>query len=205
MRGILWYDEVYRPSEDTYLLLRAALAEVRPEDAVLEVGSGSGYISRHLKARARSVLATDINPYAALMTRAEGVETVRADLFSGLKGRFDLIIFNPPYLPTTMEERTMSWMERALDGGESGRETISRFLEGLKDHLNPEGRALLVVSSLTGPKEVLEKAASEGLSAEPVAEERLFFEQLYVLRLDLAQEASRGSRRLGHRPLTGLI
>ena len=41
-------EEVYTPEEDTFLLLKAALAEAKPEDRVLEVGCGSGFISREL-------------------------------------------------------------------------------------------------------------------------------------------------------------
>jgi release factor glutamine methyltransferase len=182
MHSELVCDEVYSPEEDTYLLLRAALAEARPEDSAIEIGCGSGLISRELAARVRSLLATDINPHAARAARAAGVEVVRADLFRGLRGRFDLVVFNPPYLPTA-EERTSQWMNYALDGGESGRETIDRFLEDLRDHMAHGGRALLLISSLTGPGEVQEKAAAVGLDAREVAREGCFFEQLHVLRL----------------------
>jgi release factor glutamine methyltransferase len=179
-------EEIYRPNEDTYLLLRAALAEAGHGDKTLEIGCGSGLISRELAARVESLLATDLNPYAARLTKAEGIEVVRADLFRGVKGRFDLIIFNPPYLPTQREERTLGWINFALDGGESGRETIEGFLKDLKEHLRPGGRALLLISSITGPKEVSEMALAEGLDVKEVANERCFFEQLHVLRLEVA-------------------
>ena len=58
-------DQVYSPAEDSFLLLRAALREVRPDDRVLEVGTGSGYIAAGLLGRAARVVATDINPHAA--------------------------------------------------------------------------------------------------------------------------------------------
>lgn len=176
-------NEVYPPEEDTYLLLRVALAEARPEDAAIEIGCGSGLISRELAARVRRLLATDINPHAARAARAAGIEVMRADLFRGLRGRFDLVIFNPPYLPTAEEERAFGWMNYALDGGRSGRETIDRFLEDLPDHLAIGGRALLLISSLTGQREVQVKAVAVGLEARVMAVERCFFEQLYVLRL----------------------
>jgi release factor glutamine methyltransferase len=182
-------NEVYPPEEDTYLLLRVALAEARSEDAAIEIGCGSGLISRELAGRVRRLLATDINPAAIRAIRSIGaagtaeIDVVRADLFRGLRGRFDLVIFNPPYLPTAEEERTPGWMNYALDGGRSGRETINRFLEDLPDHLAPGGRALLLISSLTGQREVQAKAAAVGLGTRVMATERCFFEQLYVLRL----------------------
>lgn len=178
------FNEIYRPAEDTYLLLGAALKEARPEDRAIEIGCGSVLISKELATRVRSVLATDINPHAVRGAKDVGIDTVRADLFRGIKGRFDLIIFNPPYLPTQEEERTGGWIDRALDGGESGRETINRFLEQLGSNLNPGGRALLLVSSLTGLEAVKKKAAAEWLQTREVACEGCFFERLHVLRIE---------------------
>ena len=175
--------EVYEPAEDTYLLLKAAIAEARDFDSVLEVGCGSGLISRNLAPRVREILATDINPFAVRMVREYGIPVIRADLFRGIKAKFDVIIFNPPYLPTSEEEKTAGWMNFALDGGESGRETIKRFFEDLESHLAPGGRALILLSSLTGIAVVEEMAENFGLEMHEVAVERYFFELLYVFKL----------------------
>ena len=178
-------EEVYPPAEDTYLLLEAALAEARMEDRALEIGCGRGILAQELSSRVQYLIATDINPHAlrATRSRAGKVELIRADLFKGIEGRFDLVIFNPPYLPFKPEERSGGWIDWALDGGESGRETINRFLQELDDHLLPEGRALLLISSLTGLNEVMETACALGFQAEAILDERCFFEQLYVLRI----------------------
>jgi release factor glutamine methyltransferase len=176
-------EEVYMPEADTFLLLRAAHAEATSNDLTLEIGSGSGLVSQELAFKVKRLIATDINPHAVRATKEKGVEVVRADLFSGIKGKFDLILFNPPYLPTLAKERTPQWINYALDGGVSGRETIDRFLKALSDHLRPGGRALLLISSLTGLKEVQETAMAEGLDMKEAARDRCFFEELYVLRL----------------------
>ena len=181
-------EEVYTPEEDTFLLLNSALAEAKSEDHVLEVGCGSGFISRELALRVESILATDINPHAVRGTKAKGIDTVRSDLFQGIRGKFDLILFNPPYLPTDAAERNDQWINYALDGGESGRETIDRFLKCLPDHLCPGGRSLLLVSSLTGPKEVQDMALAAGLTVKTVASAGCFFERLSVLRLEVAHK-----------------
>jgi release factor glutamine methyltransferase len=175
--------EVYRPAEDTYLLLKAAMAEARGSDRVLEVGCGSGLISRNLAPRVREVLATDINPFAVSMVREYGLPVIRADLFRGIKAKFDMVLFNPPYLPTSEEEKTAGWMNFALDGGECGRETIKRFFEDLGPHLTPGGRALILLSSLTGIAEVEKMAHELGFDVSEVAIEKHFFEQLYILKL----------------------
>jgi release factor glutamine methyltransferase len=177
------HEEVYQPAEDTYLLLRAALAEARPADNVLEIGCGSGFISQELGPKVARLLATDINPHAVRAARARGIEVIRADLFLGIKGKFDLILFNAPYLPTLPEERTGQWLDYALDGGESGRQTVDRFIDDLAGHLRPGGRALLLISSLTGLAQVQKTIAAAKLTSEMVAGEGCFFERLYVLRL----------------------
>jgi release factor glutamine methyltransferase len=176
-------DEVYQPAEDTYLLLKAAIAEARDSDRVLEVGCGSGLISRNLAPRVREILATDINPFAVSMVREYGIPVIRADLFRGIKAKFDMVIFNPPYLPTSEEEKNAGWINFALDGGESGRETIKRFFLDLGPHLTPGGRALILLSSLTGITMVDEMAVNLGFEVRQVAVERYFFELLYVFKL----------------------
>ena len=177
--------ETYDPGDDTFLLLRAALKEVKPSDYVLEVGCGRAVISGEMAKTARRVIAVDINPHAVGIARSKGLEAVRTDLFKGLKGKFDLILFNPPYLPTSEEEKVDGWINYAYDGGPTGRNTINRFMEDLKDHLKAEGRALLLVSSANGIDEVLSKATAEGFEAAETDDEpeRFFFEQLHIFKL----------------------
>jgi release factor glutamine methyltransferase len=181
------FEETYEIAEDTLLLLKAAMEEARQDDRAIEIGCGRCLISRMLVTLVHSLLVTDINPHAAALAKCYGLNSVRADLFNGLKGQFDLIVFNPPYLPTAKEERQAGWINYAFDGGECGRDTIIRFIEDLKDHIAPEGRCLLLVSSLCGLDEVLKRIQMEGFEADLVANERYFFERLYVLRLRRAE------------------
>jgi release factor glutamine methyltransferase len=183
-------EEVYHPAEDTFLLLKAALDEARPEDRTIEIGCGRALISREVASKVRCILATDINPYAVRLAKEYGLVAVRADLFRGIETEFDLVIFNPPYLPTSEGERIEGWLNYALDGGSTGRDIIFRFLKDLKNHLSQRGRALLLVSSVTGLDEVKEMARSEGLEATEVASDRYFFEQLCVIRLKVAHGLS---------------
>jgi release factor glutamine methyltransferase len=172
---------VYEPEADTFLLLNAALDEVRPGDRVLEIGTGSGTIAAGLLGRAQ-VLATDINPHAALCAHARGVDVVRTDLVSGLRGPFDLILFNPPYLPTLPEERIDDWLEYALDGGTSGRVVIERFATEAGRVVAPHGRILLLVSQLTGVQEVADLFSAQGFWYETVTEQDAEGEMLSVLK-----------------------
>jgi len=174
--------QVYQPEADTYLLLNAARAEVKPGDRVLEIGTGSALIAAEL-AGVTGVVATDINPHAALCAREKGIDVVQNDLFSGIRTTFDLILFNPPYLPTRPEERIDDWLEHALDGGMSGREVIGRFADGVDRVLAPGGRILLLISSLTGLPEVRDIFFRQGFRSEIAMKEKIEDESLYVLRI----------------------
>ncbi len=174
-------DEVYDPAEDSFLLVDAALKEVRSGERVLEVGTGSGIVSLFVKDIA-DVVATDINPNAVRNARLNGVQVVRTDLYNGICGRFDLVIFNPPYLPTPEEERLKSWLNRAFDGGPTGRGEIARFLEDVDRILAPGGRVLTVISSLTGIDETKKMYEEHGFKVEIVSAEKVPFEKLVVLK-----------------------
>ena len=174
--------QVYQPEADTYLLLDAAQKEVRPGDRVLEVGTGSGLIAATV-GNAATVVATEINPHAAACARMAGVEVVRCDLHDAVRGPFDLILFNPPYLPTEPHERIDDWLEYALDGGKSGRIAIELFAAGIGRVLAPGGRILLLISSLTGLADTKDLFSSYGYRVDVVREELLEDEMLYVLRI----------------------
>ncbi|MEM2990806.1 MAG: class I SAM-dependent methyltransferase [Halobacteria archaeon] len=172
-------ENVYPPSEDTFLILKAALEVVKHGDYVLEIGTGCGIVANFLKDKAR-VIATDINPHAVRCAKANGLEVIRTDLFAGLKPQkeFDVIIFNPPYLPLSEAESNGSWLGKAWSGG---RTLINRFLYEAPSYLREKGQLLLVVSSITGIEEVEQKMCSLGFKVNRIAREKYFFEEIVVL------------------------
>lgn len=179
--------DVYQPAEDSRLLADAVCErlDADPGDVILEVGTGSGYVAGRIAAETPArVLASDLNPHAVRQARAEGVEAVRADLVSPFADdAFDAVAFNPPYLPTDPEHEWDDWMERALSGGEDGRAVIDPFLEAVPRVLASGGVVYLLVSSLTGVDEVVERAGDAGFSAAAVADHSFPFETLTVLEL----------------------
>jgi release factor glutamine methyltransferase len=177
--------EVYEPAEDSHLLAATVAGRIGPEDLVLDCGTGSGYVGAHVAAASGArVLASDVNPHACRRASEEGLEAIRSDLLAPFsEGTFDAVLFNPPYLPTVRENEWDDWMERALSGGESGREVIEPLLADVGRVLAPAGRAFLLVSSLTGYDTVLDLAADAGLDAESLRDESFPFETLSVVAL----------------------
>jgi release factor glutamine methyltransferase len=152
-------------------------------EKVLEIGCGTGIISIHCANAGAKVTAVDINPRAIGCTRKNAelngmeITVLSSDIFEVVEGRFDLIIFNPPYLPVDDEGD----LERAWAGGQGGIEVVDRFLRGAVDHLKTDGRLLLLVSSKMELDELFSKR--ERFSIRAMATRRFFFEELTVLEM----------------------
>lgn len=181
------HPQVYEPAEDTFLL--ANNLEVERMSRALEIGTGTGLIAILASRKARMVIATDINPHALdctlkniIVNKAYNVELRKGNLFESVKDeKFDLILFNTPYLPTAEDETVDGELDAAWNGGPSGREVIDRFLAEVKDHLNPGGKVQMVQSTLSGNEETLEKLEELGFKASITAREKGFFEEMVVI------------------------
>jgi release factor glutamine methyltransferase len=184
------HPEVYDPAEDTFLLLESI--PIDPQNVILELGTGCGLIALDCAHRGAQVFCTDINPFAVQLTRhniernrllLQGAIDIRqGDLFSVLKAneRFNVIIFNPPYLPTKTKEKIGGWFDIATDGGQDGLKIIKRFLHGLHKHLRSNGRSYFIFSSLSN-RSILERyLKKERLSSCVVARHRFESEELDV-------------------------
>ena len=183
--------EVYSPSDDSFLLLE--VLDVSPGERLLEIGCGSGLLSVHAAKAGALVTAADISPYAVECTKKNAsrnrlrIDVVQSDLFENLKGEFDVIAFNPPYLPE--ETRSTSWIEKSWSGGQEGDEVAVRFLKDAWTHLAPGGRIYVILSSLGAFTKAL-KSAKPRYDSELLEERHMFFESIYAYKFRL--------RTLGH-------
>lgn len=168
---------IYEPVEDSFLLQR--YVKKYAEGKVLDVGTGSGIQAITALEKTKDVLAVDINPEAVKLLKEKGVKAKVSNLFSNVKGKFSLIIFNPPYLPEDKREPKDS--ATATTGGKKGYELIEKFLKQAKNFLEKEGKILIVCSSLTGDVEKLFK--KYGYKSKKLEEEKYFFEKIYVYLL----------------------
>ncbi len=179
-------ESIYPPAEDSYLLNRVLEQELphllkeNPCLKFLEIGCGSGIQLQKafsLGVKKENILAADINPEAVLHCRALGFRCVLSDLFENVEGRFDLIVFNPPYLPDDKREPLFSKL--ATTGGTLGGEVITKFLAQARAHLNSGGKIFLISSTLT-------RGITWGeWKKEKLLELNLFFEKLIAWKLEL--------------------
>lgn len=171
---------MYQPSEDSYLLsdgLKKVIRKFKPL-TFLDMGCGSGIQSKTAIESGidkKNILAVDIDDDALKETGKLQVRTLKSNLFSSVKGRFDLIAFNPPYLPADRHDKL-----KDTTGGRLGFETIARFLKQAKKFLNENGKILLLFSSLTNKEKVIELINMNKFYFEQVASKKLGFEELYV-------------------------
>ena len=181
------HDNVYTPAEDSYLL--ADNLEIKPDQSVLEIGTGSGIVAMYASRLSDNITVTDINFDACELARKnfdanaiENIEILFGNMFEPVKNRkFDVILFNTPYLPTEEGEVLDDTINYAFDGGLNGRKVIDLFLDEVGDHLNDGGIVQMIQSSLSGNEETLQKFDELGFIAEIKASEHFFFEDITLI------------------------
>lgn len=183
---------VYYPEEDSLLLAEAIERLDIRKKKCLDMGCGSGFLSIIMAKKGGAVTASDINRTASETAKANAeknrcsIDAIVSSLFDSIAGKYDVIVFNPPYLPVDDK-----YTDRSYDGGRTGRKVIGRFLECAKIHLNGGGKILLLISSLTGENEVLKLAEKNGFKAMAEARKKIEWEELIVLSLALSPGKNR--------------
>ena len=181
-------DLVYIPAEDTFLL--AENLEIKESNTVLEIGTGTGTVALFAsKLTNNQITVTDINFDALELARVnfeknniENIELIFGNLFDELENRkFDVILFNTPYLPTDNDDVIDDTLNYAFDGGIDGRKIIDPFLYEVKNHLNKGGLVQLIQSSLSDISKTFEILSKEGFMCEIKAKEHVFFEDIVLI------------------------
>jgi HemK-related putative methylase len=172
------------PRTGQFLASRIDSGLVGRDAAVLDMGTGTGICAVFAAKYARRVVAVDINAEAVrcaginiLLNHQEAkIEVRHGDLFEPVPSeRFDLILFNPPFLRgTPRDDRDRAW--RSSDVAE-------RFAAGLGDHLKPGGCALVVLSSFGDSRVFLDAFRQQGFLNSVLAERRFVNEKLAIFRL----------------------
>ena len=181
------HENVYVPAEDSYLL--AENLEIKEGQSVLEIGTGSGIVAMYASRLTDKITVSDINFDACELARKnfeanniENIEILFGNMFEPVeKRKFDVILFNTPYLPIEDDEVIDDTINYAFDGGLNGRKVIDLFLNEVGNHLNDGGIVQMIQSSLSGNEETLEKLDNLGFIAEIKASEHFFFEDITLI------------------------
>ncbi|WP_434600350.1 HemK2/MTQ2 family protein methyltransferase [Streptomyces sp. A5-4] len=168
---------VYAPQDDTSVLVSALRREPALGGSdVLDVGTGSGALAvaaaRHGAAR---VTAVDVSLRAVLTARLNArlagygrtVRVHRGDLLEPVRGRrFDLVLANPPYVPSPDLRLPLRGPARAWDASGDGRAVVDRLCARVPGLLGPGGVFLLVHSALCGTAPTVRQLTARGLEVQ---------------------------------------
>ena len=180
-KKIVVFPEVYKPLENEH----AIVDYMRDGDKVLDLGCGTGVCTIFAAPKAREVLAVDISPAAVRNTeenaRLHGLDNVtvrHSDMFSGVDGRFDLVLANPPYIALDFKDEQEQFA------------TSVRYMPVLFDNVGEhlvEGGLLLVQFPIWFRKKVERLASGHGLELIEVKRVPLKSPSLLLLSLAYMQ------------------
>ncbi len=186
-------NDVYPPSEDSYLLIDTLLSYLKDSKnsnlSLLDIGTGTGVIGiSSVKSNCIGKLTlSDINPKAVSLTKNNlkenhnilngiKVNVLQSDLFSNIpKEKYDIITFNPPYLPN---EENSKILTEAFFGGWSGIEVTQSFLKSSLEYLSDDGVIFIVSSSLGNMEKLMLFIKNLNLEIKMQEKVHIFFEDI---------------------------
>ena len=193
------YKYFYEPAEDSFVVLDGLekdiemLASFDPSLA-LEIGPGSGIAISFLARLFPSCfcVGVDINEKACEATAKTAsfnnvvVDCVRGDLLSSFRNsKFDIILFNPPYVLTGDEEVGQKDITAAWAGGMDGRSVIDRILPVIHQYLAVNGIFYLITVKENNLEDIKEKMSKTGFKSDLVLYRVAGWEGLSLTRFQL--------------------
>jgi release factor glutamine methyltransferase len=154
--------------------------------SVLDMGTGTGILAERASdsSKVTNVIGVDVNPaaieYCLKNIRNKKIKFFHSNLFKNIKGKFDFIVFNPPYLPHGKD----GIKDKALIGGKKGSEVIEQFFKDVSKHLSSKGRVLMVFSSLTDKEKVDTVIRKHKFKINLLEKKHISFEDLYLYMLE---------------------
>ena len=192
------YENVYEFDEDSKLLLECSLREIeklkKNNLKICEVGVGSGFVISNIAEiySKNSYFGCDINPYAVDLTTEElsktkiKFEILESDLLSYFNQKFDVILFNAPYLPFENKSdsfQNLSIKDRAIYGGKKGYEVALKLIYQINDKLNNDGICLIIISSQTNLDYIKERIEENFFECELLENKNSFFEKIHCIKI----------------------
>ncbi|MFD9335052.1 HemK2/MTQ2 family protein methyltransferase [Streptomyces sp. NPDC060028] len=172
--GLVTLPGVYRPQADTRLLAEAlSHEELGPATEVMEIGTGTGDLALRAAHAGARVTAVDVSWPAVATARLNALRrrlplrVLHGDFATRTRGRrFDLVLANPPYVPSPQPRLPSRGAARAWDAGTDGRAIIDRICTSAPALLRPGGTLLMVHSGMCGATATLDRLRSAGMTAQ---------------------------------------
>ena len=170
---------VYTPREDSYLLKDFIQSLDLENTKTLDMGTGTGIIALEMARKGADVTAADINPEAleeakrnAKIQSIKNIEFIQTDLFENIEETYDIITFNPPYLPKKEGQETK---EKEWYGGETGVEITRKFIQNTHRYLGENGAYLTITSNNS------QKNLRNNENITKLKQKKIFYETLYLI------------------------
>jgi release factor glutamine methyltransferase len=173
---------LYNPSDDTFFI-EDSIINYKGNFA-LEIGIGSGYLTRILCKNYKFVFGTDIDFTSVLYSKYflkafSNKFLICCDIGEPIKYTFDIIISNPPYLPSIGE----NMKDDTIYGGKTGVETTLRILQLFKSNLKDDGKIIFVESSLSDRNKIDQFVKRNLLKKRTLAKKKFFYENLEICEI----------------------
>jgi len=166
-------NDEYTPSEDTFFMVDNIKNE--KGNFALDVGSGSGYLTKLLSENFLFVVGTDINCEVLKHQTYKTNNLICCNGSDALKMKFDFIVCNLPYLATD------GIIDVATDGGAEGFEIPKKIFDSVIDNMAKNAKFIFVTSSLSNYQKLIDYAQKLGLKTRIIAKKKLFFEELILV------------------------
>ena len=166
-------NDEYTPSEDTFFIVDNIKNE--KGNFALDVGSGSGYLTKLLSENFLFVVGTDINCEVLKHQTYKTNNLICCNGSDALKIKFDFIVCNLPYLATD------GILDVATDGGAEGFEIPKKIFDSVIDNMAKNAKFVFVTSSLSNYQKLITYAQKLGLKTKIIAKKKLFFEELILV------------------------
>lgn len=169
---------MYIPDVDSFLLIDS-IKDYSGQSA-LEIGTGTGIVSKFLLRNFKDVVSTDIDYISLLYCKKQNnskITFICCDATTALSSKFDLIVSNPPYLPYDQ------FHDKTIHGGETGVEKTIHFIDSAISNLKKHGHIILIVSSLSNISNLERFIFEKEMNRKIINKKKIFYETLYVYEL----------------------